>query len=481
MGIAFGGGGSQTVFGSSGAGNFLTRLTAITRGHLHGDVAGPGLLSSQQDSKRLQRLAEQKAVDEEGRRRHKTIKLKAELEKAGRGRRRRRPRRPSGHGAPAAPATDSTPATAPADAAEPRPSAKGDAKDADGHEGHGSGGRSRAERPRRRQAEGARRGHARGRRPPAAPRTGSAAAGRVDSQRWRCRSPSFRGWATTSSSSTCAPDDRPRRPAAVATGSGGGARRCATATSASAATACWPSCPATGPTRACASSTPTAARPRCAATASAASPRCSTRPTRRCAGRSCASTPAPALLACALERQGRRASTRVAVDMGRPRLTRERDPAGRPGGPERALREPIASRDRDASASPAVSMGNPHAVIFVDEPGADLRALAESLRPGAGDRADRFPQRTNVEFARVRARPRNGDRPGGLGARLRHHPGVRHRRLRHRGRRLPGGAARPRRRDPRAPAGWHARHHGRQDYSGVVMRGPARIVFHGSY
>ena len=29
MGIAFGGGGSQTVFGSSGAGNFLTKLTAI--------------------------------------------------------------------------------------------------------------------------------------------------------------------------------------------------------------------------------------------------------------------------------------------------------------------------------------------------------------------------------------------------------------------------------------------------------------------
>ena len=29
MGIAFGGAGSQTVFGSSGAGNFLTRLTSI--------------------------------------------------------------------------------------------------------------------------------------------------------------------------------------------------------------------------------------------------------------------------------------------------------------------------------------------------------------------------------------------------------------------------------------------------------------------
>ena len=45
MGIAFGGGGgSQTVFGSSGAGNFLTRLTSITACHLPDHVAGPGAL-----------------------------------------------------------------------------------------------------------------------------------------------------------------------------------------------------------------------------------------------------------------------------------------------------------------------------------------------------------------------------------------------------------------------------------------------------
>ena len=36
IGIAFGGGGSQTVFGSSGAGNFLTRLTAICDSGLPG-------------------------------------------------------------------------------------------------------------------------------------------------------------------------------------------------------------------------------------------------------------------------------------------------------------------------------------------------------------------------------------------------------------------------------------------------------------
>ena len=32
MGLAFGSSGAQTVFGGSGAGNFLTRLTAITAG-----------------------------------------------------------------------------------------------------------------------------------------------------------------------------------------------------------------------------------------------------------------------------------------------------------------------------------------------------------------------------------------------------------------------------------------------------------------
>ena len=46
-------------------------------------------------------------------------------------------------------------------------------------------------------------------------------------------------------------------------------------------------------------------------------------------------------------------------------------------------------------------MGNPHAVIFVDDRHVDLRTLAESYGP-ALETADRFPKRTNVEFARVR-------------------------------------------------------------------------------
>jgi diaminopimelate epimerase len=46
-------------------------------------------------------------------------------------------------------------------------------------------------------------------------------------------------------------------------------------------------------------------------------------------------------------------------------------------------------------------MGNPHAVIFVDDPAADLRSLAERFGPGI-ERDGTFPRRTNVEFARLR-------------------------------------------------------------------------------
>jgi diaminopimelate epimerase len=46
-------------------------------------------------------------------------------------------------------------------------------------------------------------------------------------------------------------------------------------------------------------------------------------------------------------------------------------------------------------------MGNPHAVIFVDDPAADLRSLAERFGPGI-ERDSTFPRRTNVEFARLR-------------------------------------------------------------------------------
>jgi preprotein translocase subunit SecG len=82
MGIAFGGnGGSGTVFGSSGAGNFLTRLTAVTAFLFLVTSLGLAHYSSQQDSKRLQRLAERKSEEKKGDDARAT-KLKEDLQKA---------------------------------------------------------------------------------------------------------------------------------------------------------------------------------------------------------------------------------------------------------------------------------------------------------------------------------------------------------------------------------------------------------------
>ncbi len=82
MGIAFGGGGgSQTVFGSSGAGNFLTRLTSITAFLFLLTSLGLAHFSSQQDSRRLQRLAERKSVEKKADD-ERAAKLKVDLEKA---------------------------------------------------------------------------------------------------------------------------------------------------------------------------------------------------------------------------------------------------------------------------------------------------------------------------------------------------------------------------------------------------------------
>jgi diaminopimelate epimerase len=89
----------------------------------------------------------------------------------------------------------------------------------------------------------------------------------------------------------------------------------------------------------------------------------------------------------------------VTVEMGRPRFSRDEVPLA-PGGAGRATREAITSGGRTFRFT-AVSMGNPHAVIFVDDANDDLRALAHQFGP-ALEVAAAFPRRTNVEFARVR-------------------------------------------------------------------------------
>jgi preprotein translocase subunit SecG len=62
IGLAFGSGGSQSVFGSSGGANFLTKLTAICAIIFFTNSLALAYLSSQSDSRRLQRIAEKKAL-----------------------------------------------------------------------------------------------------------------------------------------------------------------------------------------------------------------------------------------------------------------------------------------------------------------------------------------------------------------------------------------------------------------------------------
>lgn len=89
----------------------------------------------------------------------------------------------------------------------------------------------------------------------------------------------------------------------------------------------------------------------------------------------------------------------VAVQMGRPRFTRDEVPLA-PGGSGRAVRTPIEVGGQSFQFT-GVSMGNPHAVIFVDDPSVDLRRLAERHGPTL-ETAAVFPHRANIEFARVR-------------------------------------------------------------------------------
>jgi diaminopimelate epimerase len=165
----------------------------------------------------------------------------------------------------------------------------------------------------------------------------------------------------------------------------------------------------------------------------------------------------------------------VSVEMGRPRLTRGEIPmTGAPA--ERCLEQPL-DVSGDKLVVTAVSMGNPHAITFVHESGAALRALAERVGP-AVERHAAFPNRTNAEFARVHApddielvvweRGCGITLACGTGACAtavaacltgRSQPG------REIGVRLLGG----RLGITVAP-----------DYSGVTMRGPARLVFEGA-
>jgi diaminopimelate epimerase len=100
------------------------------------------------------------------------------------------------------------------------------------------------------------------------------------------------------------------------------------------------------------------------------------------------------LLECKLEVEDQRATT-VTVEMGAPHLAPRLVPVTTDAA--RLVRAPLRAGGRDFAFT-AVSMGNPHAVIFVDGPAARLRELAATFGPLIETDA-RFPRRTNVEFA----------------------------------------------------------------------------------
>jgi diaminopimelate epimerase len=92
--------------------------------------------------------------------------------------------------------------------------------------------------------------------------------------------------------------------------------------------------------------------------------------------------------------EGSFASARV--DMGEPVLDAARIPTTLPGEP--VVDAPATTAAGDVSVT-CVSMGNPHAIVWVDDvdeaPVTTLGPLVET--------ADVFPRKTNVEFAQVTA------------------------------------------------------------------------------
>jgi diaminopimelate epimerase len=86
---------------------------------------------------------------------------------------------------------------------------------------------------------------------------------------------------------------------------------------------------------------------------------------------------------------------RVRVDMGEPRLRRGQIPMVGPAD-EECLEEPMEFGDEPLTVT-AVSMGNPHAVIFVEDVS---RAPVRTLGPRI-ERDPCFPERVNVEFVQV--------------------------------------------------------------------------------
>ncbi|ASJ54987.1 diaminopimelate epimerase [Brevibacillus formosus] len=85
----------------------------------------------------------------------------------------------------------------------------------------------------------------------------------------------------------------------------------------------------------------------------------------------------------------------VTIDMGEPRFERAAIPMT--GIPEERVREEVIEVDGTSFTMTAVSMGNPHAILFVDEvKEEDVRHYGPMI-----EYHEWFPERTNVEFIQI--------------------------------------------------------------------------------
>lgn len=87
----------------------------------------------------------------------------------------------------------------------------------------------------------------------------------------------------------------------------------------------------------------------------------------------------------------------IRVDMGEPILTPEDIPVVAEG--EKVVGEPIAVHGKECAIT-CVSMGNPHAVVFVD----DVQRLNLKQIGPFFEHHERFPKRTNTEFVQIVSR-----------------------------------------------------------------------------
>lgn len=86
----------------------------------------------------------------------------------------------------------------------------------------------------------------------------------------------------------------------------------------------------------------------------------------------------------------------VRVNMGAPELSAGKIPVTAPDGKDRIIDEPIIVQGKEYKMT-CVSMGNPHAVIFMD----DVEHLDIEKTGPHFENHERFPKRVNTEFVKI--------------------------------------------------------------------------------